>query len=932
MPEVRHISSAPRDQAAEGSNGDTHVVANHNRWSRVVFDVRDVSSDTWCEVGFEIAWHPEEEARPVHDFASVGIDFMAGDGSSIDFAYVPGLSRTQIDPHSHYISGPAYYDRSSDHSHSARVLFNVFIPAPARHLTLTIRSWRNSHPFTIRDLKVRQSAQTSLPAPAEPTGLQAEDKPVPASRRAWWNLSTTPHWLNYGVAPGHPLIVRGQLINSGKASDGALARIIFRDAKGKQLPPPYDGITSLPAYGPVLDIPIHRQARRFTLELEPPSGAATVELGFQVSEDESQISLVTPLEVSIGDDLLLENILGDAISNSLSFVEKVYDRLHVQVYPETQRMPASLIDKSIDPSNLGPLFTFHDRLRAIQLGEALAITDGRLTLCGLEPWPLPESFEWTEDPYKSPAWRVEFQSLSWLLDLATRPDLGGPARAVDLALSWVRSNPWDEPKDALSTYPRSMATRTEVLLHLLALTAASKNGKDIKRRQALFAEIIRYGFALSEIASQNIFSPSLIQLRTACALLAVARANPLFPLASYWASIALAQLSAGFEQLIGPDGSSVEQSLHDRLEMISIGLLLAHSLKDSPEAREFRERLTVRLSAGLKVIVGMTDPGGVLPPLGDTPRGYHHASWLRRLISSYGRPLLADAELAQELSYPTGPRMFTSEGDGIVVLRDYERKPHWSYFCASFGEQRHENGHFNCSSFVYTARGTRWITDPGGSSLHDTGSIRHFLTSSRAHNIAGPDGRDQSSGHGWIEARTSFNHANIIRIGTNVYGPGYDHARVFICLDNLSAIAVFDCFRGSGASLSFVGNLHFEENVAVALTSSNLAIGFHGKNRLRMVPHAVAGEYNGMAILNGCNDRRGSLQGFVSHTRGGLRPANVLTYTFSGSGDVCGGMILTISDQGFRRIMDLLATPEVRTMLQMPGRQRSIAPQDPIVS
>ncbi|WP_262027298.1 heparinase II/III-family protein [Microvirga sp. Mcv34] len=931
MPEVRQVSSVPRDQAAEGSNGDTHVVANHNRWSRIVFDVRDVSGDAWCEIGFQIAWHPEEEARSVHDFAAVGIDFLAEDGFHIDFAYVPGLSRTQIDPHSHYVAGPAYYDRSSDHSHSARVLFNVFVPAPTRHLTLTIRSWRNAHPFTISGLRVQQSVQMPPPDPSEPTGSRPDGKPVPAPRRAWWDLITTPRWLTYGVAPGHPLIVRGQLINNGKAGDGALARIIFRDAKGKQLPPPYADVSSSPVYGPFLDIPVHRQARRFTLELTPPAGATTVELGFQVSEDASRISLVTPLEASIGDELLLENILGDDIAGPLGFVERVCERLQVQLRPEAQRMRACPVDQWIDPKDLGPLFTFHDRLKAVQLGEAPAIGDGRLTLCGLEPWPLPEVFSWAEDPYRSPAWRLEFQSLSWLLDLAARPELGGPARALDIALSWAQSNPWDEPRDTLSTYPLSMATRTEVLLHLLALLASSKNGKDIKRRQTLFAEIIRYGFALSEIISQNIFSPSLIQLRTACALLAISRAIPRFPLALYWKSIALAQLRAGFEQLIGPDGSSVEQSLHDRLEIISTGLLLTQCVEGEADALDFRELLTERLKAGLKVIVGMTDPGGMLPPLGDAPHGYHHASWLRRLISGYGRSLLEDAELAEELSYPTGPRMFASEGDGIVVFRDYERKPHWSYLCASFGEQRRENGHFDCSSFVYTARGTRWITDPGGSSLHDTGSIRHYLTSSRAHSIASPDGLDQSSGHGWIEARTSLDHANIVRIGTNVYGPRYDHARMFVCLDNLDAIAVFDCFRGSGAPLSFDGTLHFEENVAVALTSSNLAIGFHNKNRLRMIPHVMTGEYNGMAVTNGSNDRRGSLQGFVSHAQGGLRPANVLTYKFSGSGDVCGGMIVTISDQGFRRIMDLLATPEVKAMLRMPGLMHQAEQQELMV-
>src|SRR3712207_8739979 len=44
-------------------------------------------------------------------------DFRTEDGSTIDFAYVPGLTRTQIDPHSHYIAGPDYYDCGSSLAH-----------------------------------------------------------------------------------------------------------------------------------------------------------------------------------------------------------------------------------------------------------------------------------------------------------------------------------------------------------------------------------------------------------------------------------------------------------------------------------------------------------------------------------------------------------------------------------------------------------------------------------------------------------------------------------------------------------------------------------------------------------------------------------------------------------------------------------------------
>lgn len=917
MPDVRCILPSPRDQAAEGSqnpNGDIHLVANHNRWSRVVFDFKDVSGDEWCELSFQMAWNPAEEARAVHDFASVGIDFMTDDGSSIDFAHVPGLSRTQIDPHSYYLVGPAYYGQGSEHSHTSRVHFAFSIPAPARHLTVTIRSWRNSHPFTVSDLKIYQTIQASANAQGTYENSQSNYLTASASRRAWWDLNTTPRWQSYGIVPGTPLIVRGQLVNRGPESEGALARIIFRDAQGEDVPAPYEGISSSSEVGPFIDIPVHRQTRRFTLELAPPPQAATVEFGFQTWRDEALISLVVPLEVSIGDDLMLENILEDDNPSALSFVAEVCNRLGRPLSSDS-KMRVNPVDQFIMAENLGPLVTLHDRLRTIQRGEVSTVVDNRLLLCGLEPWPIPETLEWTEDPYNSPAWRLEFQSLSWVLDLAGNPKLGGPARAADLALSWAQSNPWGQPKDALSAYPLSMAVRAEVLLHLLALNAASKGKKDVNHQQGLFAEIVRYGLALSEIVSQNIFPPSIIQLRTACALLAISRANPLFPLAAHWISVAIAQLRSGFDQLIGPDGISIEQSLHARLEIISIGLMLSHSLNNMPEAKGFREHLDARLKDCLKIIVGITDPAGMLPPFGDAPPGYHHASWLRRLISGYGRSLLSDSQLAEELSYPTGPRMFAPEGNNVVSFRNYERKPNWSYVHTSFGEQRHENGHFDCSSFVYTARGIRWITDPGGANFHDTGSTRYYLTSSRAHNVALPDGRDQSSGLGWIEARALLDGANIVRIGTNVHGPKYEHARTFICLEDLDTIAIFDRFRNPGNSISIDGLLHFEENIAVALANPKLAIGFRNKSRLRLIPHVLAGHYSGMEIHNGRNGRPGSLQGFVSHPLGGLQPANVLTYTFFGSDDVCGGIILTLNEQGHRRITDLLMKQEVKNLL-----------------
>jgi hypothetical protein len=915
MPDVRRIVPVAPEQAPDPllhnpNHGDS-IVSNHNRWSRTAFEFKDVSSDTWCELSFRIFWHPEEKSRTVHDFAAIGVDFLTEDGSSIEFAYVPGLVRTQIDPHSCYIAGPDYYERSDDLAHSARIQVSFLVPAPAKRLSLTVRSWRNSHPFTIRDLHLHQSVQT-ISADEQ---LDPADTTKATPRRTWIALNSTPIWLNYAVVPGHKLFVRGQIVSENPEGHGALARIVFRDVQGIMLPDLYEEVAVSPDVGPFIDIPIHRQTRRFTLELIPPPKAATVSLGFQTWRDETKINLVTPLEVSVGDDLLLENILADDQADARAFLRSALERLERSSDPERPIRSTAKLRQLIDREALSSLVTIHDKLRAVQHGETSAIVDGRLTLCNHEPWPVPETLEWTEDPYQSPAWRLEFQSLSWLLDLARQPESSGLARALDLATSWSRANAWGQPQDSLSAYPLSLATRTEVLLHLLSLGTVRKVSDSGVRQEILLSEAIRHAFALAEILSQNIFTNSILQVRAASALLAVARAVPNFSMAAYWASIAMAQLHNGFDQLIGPEGFWVEQSQHSRLEIISLGLVLVSILEETSENGEFRTHLLDRLKDGLRVIVAITDPAGMLPPFGDVPHGHHHASWLRRLISIHGRSLLSDRKLAEELSYPTGPRMFASKPAGVVTFRHYDHKTHWGYLCASFNEQRHENGHFDCGAFVYAAGGVRWITDPGGSGLLDAGPARQYLLSSRAHNVAIPNGREQSAGSGWIEAQTSFRNGWAVRIGTNVYGPSYSHSRAIICLDDLNTIAVIDKFQATEKRISVEGLLHFGEDIAVALAGANLAIGIRNRNRLRIIPHLIEGRFDGFVIQNGNHSRPGVLQGFLSYETGGLRPANVLSYKFSGSERACGGTILTMNERGLKTIQELLTSQEIRDLL-----------------
>jgi hypothetical protein len=921
MSSVRCILPTQGGRADDGvreADGDRHIVSNNNRWSRITLSFDELEQDSWCELSFRIEWDAQEESRTVHDFAMIGVDFLTEDGSSIDFVDVPGLIRSQFDPHGWPIGGPDYCDPASSPSRSSRISCAFFVPSPARRLSISIRSWRNSHPFAVCNPRLVQAVRSL--ASAEPSEESADTSQAPEGsegigvRRTWRSLGTEPTWFQYAMFPGRRLLLRGQIINQSLGGDGAVARIVYRNDKGEALPPPYPDLLASPATGAFIDIPVHRQARRFTLDLAPPPEAASVEVGFQTWNSQSAMELVTPLEVSLEDDLLLETISGDDLPDALTFLGGLIARLGFpHAWNASEAVPA-MLKRFVNLKVLASPFTFHDKLKSLQWNARAIFLEGNLTLGDFPSWSLPEAPHWIEDPFQSPAWRLEFQSLSWLCNLAQTGEPDSVARAIDLALSWSQANPWGHPKDPISAHPLSLSARAEALLLLLSLGLRAQRPVAPQKILALFAEVVRHGFALAQIVGQNVFVHSIAHIHAACALLALACALPQFPLAPYWTSLALNHVRDGFEQLLDRNGVFRGKSLHFQLEVISLGLVLVRLLKNLPETREFRDDLTSRLRKGLRVVVAVTNPSGALPSFGDAPHGYHHAAWLRRLLSGFGTSLLSDPELAAELSYPTGRKVFLSEAAGLIAARHYERNANWSYFCAALGGQASEHGHFDCTSFVYSTGGAGWIVDPRGSDLHETGPARQYLISSRAHNVALPDGREQNAGRGWIEAHQPLDGASIFQIRTNVHGPEYDHRRIILCLDSLHAVAVFDHFATQPRPVSFEGLLHFDTDIVVALASTQLSVAYRKDRKMRIVPHAIRGQFAGMSLENGRSDRPGTLQGFVARSSGGLQSANVLSYRFLGQGAVCGGVLLAADQRAAGMLSKLLTSAPVKNL------------------
>ncbi|MEZ0169632.1 heparinase II/III family protein [Microvirga sp. TS319] len=915
------IQSSQRDGEAHDAETNQYIISNNNRWSRAVLNFDGVEADTWCEVDFRLAWHPQEENSAAHDFAVVGLDFLTEDGSSIDFAYVPGLARTQVDPHSWYVGIAGYYDRNVT---SCRISFGFFVPSPTRRLTVSIRSWRNSHPFTISEPRLlqgkapRTAGEASLEGIEQASGIGAIRPLNP--RRTWRVLDSAPTWLRFAVLPGRCLLIRGQIINESLAPEGVLARIVYRNAKGEELPPPYPELPVAPEVGAFVDIPVHRQARRFTLDLTPPAEATRVEIGFRTWHAETRVELVTPLEVSLEDDLTLEANSGDDQSSAPAFFKRIMEKLGSTTSLGRQMRDGAQLGGLTTAESLATAFTFHDKLAAVQHGKKAAITENGLALGSFPSWPLPDEPQWSEDPFQSPAWRIEFHSLTWLRKLSENRASTGLARAIDLAASWSRTNPWGHPSDPISAHPQALSARAETLLFLLSSIANAPQSTTAGNHLTVLAETVRHAVALAEVLGQNVFSHSTVHLRAACALLALSRAFSRLPLAGYWNSLALVHLSDGFKQLIDENGTFTEQSPHFQLELVSLGLILARHLGEVPEARDFRHDLTDRLRKGLQTLVAVTDPSGSLPPFGDAPHGFHHASWLRRLLSGYGTSLLSDPALATELSYPIGKKVFASTQDGLIAARHYDHDARWSYFCTSLAGRFTERGHHDCTSFVYSTGGSPWIVDPRGSTLHETGTPRQYLTASRAHNVALPDGREQLAGLAWIEAVEELDGASIFHLRSTVYGPLYEHHRVFITLDRLDAIAVLDHFAVQSGPISFEGLLHFDPAIVVAIANAGMGAAYRKNEKLRIIPYRRTGQFSGIGIEIGRNDVPALAQGFVARPSGGLQPANVFRYRFSGQGTVCGGVLLTTSDQAADSLSRLLETDRIKTLLaHLPG-------------
>ena len=897
--------SARPDAGAAQAPDASHAVGNRNRWSRVVFAFERLIGDRWYEFNAYMICAAAEGCPGVRDFAAIGVAFRAQDQSEIDFGRIPGLARTSIDAHGDWIAGPM--SEGGAGSIGAPIRCRFYLPAPAAQVGVTIRSWRNTHPFRIVQPEIRQ---------AVPDAAHPEDG-GPESARGWFGqdsrivLGPRPAWLRHGLVPGRALVFKGQVIAQGQ-SDGALAQVSFRDARGNPIPPPYPGTLatlSIPAF---LDIPVHREAYRFTLKVSPPPQAATVEIGFATWDPDARLALAAAPDVFLDDELRLANLAEEAGPDAEAVLAHLLGRLGAP--RPTQGAAAGSILPYLDPALLEEA---PSPLRSVALlrdgPDAAAWADGSVSLASCPAWALPEVPDWGSDPFRSHAWRLAFQSLSWTCAAAGNPERAVRDRAVAVALAWSRANPWGRPADTLSLHPACMAMRLEAMLCLLGAAMRDGDAADRSAVERLGAEIVRHAAALAEILAQHTVAGSLLEAQVAASLMAAGVTLPAFPMARHWTDLAMIALRSGFEAMIDPEGAVTEPSYHRRLEILTLALVLMPVLKGRPDLAPLADILDLRLARAWGGLIALLEPDGALPPFDDAPGHTDRYRWMGRVAAAHRHPWMTGPAVG-----PTSggwPRPGAPIPSGTILLRRTDAAAGWSAFTADFSEQIHPQDHRDCTSFTFATGGLRWITERGGSQAEPFGPRGLHPAAARAHNIAIPEGREPGAGVGTARATLTLGEAAVHLIETSVHGPDYRHIRAFVLLNDLAGMAVFDRFLTGDRPLSVEGFLHFDPSVVVALDPSHRIFGLRGERRLHIVPHGLAGRIDDIGVHRPWAESPAP----VPHPRAGAhhraRPGPCLRYTLSGVRCVAGGLLIAGASDGIARLMRAVEAAGLRRRL-----------------
>ena len=212
----------------------------------------------------------------------------------------------------------------------------------------------------------------------------------------------------------------------------------------------------------------------------------------------------------------------------------------------------------------------------------------------------------------------------------------------------------------------------------------------------------------------------------------------------------------------------------------------------------------------------------------------------------------------------------------------------WMVFKAAPLEPAHQPGHAHCDlgSYELSAGGRRIIVD-SGVGTYEQSLWRNYYRSTRAHNVATVDGREQMEYWGSFRVGRRFPDVRVVsvQLGGHVARIGIEHEafapvtmrREVVWLQDKRVWMVADRMRGPGEFLAET-HLHFHPDCSVDLEGDGWVVSRDGGPVLWVFPHGSTRS----GLVHG---HEAPLQGWYAPHYGDAMPGWVLTLRAPIQGD-----------------------------------------------
>ena len=369
---------------------------------------------------------------------------------------------------------------------------------------------------------------------------------------------------------------------------------------------------------------------------------------------------------------------------------------------------------------------------------------------------------WRNPPVKDPAWRLQFEGLTWARPIGRRAAMDDQQEALRRVVNQVAAFHKQNPDPKTNSYGWDEGTALRRLETENCLWALTGN-ETLRRGMVADANVL---------LSKRYYGPPYAPVHNhgLMANLQLLKAGQHLGYAS-WRSTAINRMVKEAPQAFSRGGVSWEQSSMYQTVNANLWDKAAVALTDAKQTSAAASvAKTVR--AARIAYQWMTEPDGKIVQIGDSdeyPGGFGSL---------------------------TTPRSFRDSQTGWIIGRWSWTDPKTVYYTVRTGPARRGHGqHDRGGGVTFTAKGVRVLVGPGRYSYDLKDNYNAYQLSPQSHNVALPDGKRVTNAGGTYSAFTIQGPAHAWTLKDKMFG--IDHTRTVNVIRDSATMKISDSFPSS---------------------------------------------------------------------------------------------------------------------------------------